>query len=122
MDVSAVRADPYHVAVAGEDKTVFDVCEESAVAFFVLLLYLTHHLEQGSDTGEAFFASLSSEFGVHVGPLIVLALGSVEQVGSCCRDFALVQELEPNLCMFLFISSSLLKEFSNLDKTIFLCL
>ena len=80
VDVSAVGALPYAVAVAREHQFFFHVAEQLAIAFFVLFFDGGNAFKSGSNFVEAFFAGFLSHSGIHVGPLVVFAFGSVEQV------------------------------------------
>ena len=57
------------------------VLQEAAVAFLMVLLDLSHHTEFGSQLRETLLLSGLSEPGVHIRPLVVLALGGGLQVG-----------------------------------------
>ena len=80
----------------------------------MLALDLAYGLEQ---VGQFVKALLLGRFGktcVHIGPLVIFALGGVQQVGSGIGDGVAVQGLEPQLGMFLLIGSRLLKDLGNL--------
>ena len=100
-DVAAVAALPDHVAVAGEDHTGLHIAQQLAVSLLVSLLDPADHAELGGDLREAFGVGFVSHAGVHIGPLGVLALGGMEQVGGMQlsaafglgAEFALTQHL-----------------------------
>ena len=56
-DVAAVRALPDNVSVARENDVAFDVVQQLAVAFFVMLFDGSYQLKLRSNFVEAFFAS-----------------------------------------------------------------
>ena len=113
-NVAAVGTLPNAIAVATEDYLVFDVFEQLAVALFVVLLNGSHHIKLGSDGCETFFASYARKLGVHVGPLIVFAGSSIGQVVGGGRNFAIVQNLEPNLGVLFLVVCGFFKKRSYL--------
>ena len=121
-DVTAVGALPDHVAFAGEDEAFLDVGKELAIAFFVFFFDLADHFEQGSDPREAFFTGGLGETVIHVGPFIVFAVSGSFQVGDGIGNFTTVQEFEPNLRVFFFISGGFFENGCDLVVTFFLAL
>ena len=117
--VAAVAALPDHFFVAGENEAAFNVGEELAIAFFMLLLDLGNAFHQIGDIIKAFFAGGLGETGVHVGPLIVFTGGSVSKVVGGGGD-AIMEELEPKLGVFLFVLGGLFKQIGDLDVAILL--
>ena len=120
-NVSAVDAFPDDIAVLGEYAVALDVGEKLAVAFLVSLFNGTNSLEQCSDLREALFLCLPCKFLIHIRPLVILAGSSIAQVLCRFRHTA-VEQLEPDLCVLLFIVSGFLKELSDLDIAVFFCL
>ena len=118
-DVAAVGALPDAVALAGEDDAVLDVLQELAVALLVLFLDLAHHAEFGGNLLEAFFFRFLRHAGVHVRPLEVLAGSGIGQVLHG-RGHAVVQVLEPDLCVFLLVGRGLLEDLGDLHIAVLL--
>lgn len=118
-DVSAVGALPYTVTFAAEHEVALDVGQEFAIAFLVFLLDSSYHFELCGDFGIALFASYLGKSGIHVGPFVVLACGSVLQV-VCRAGHSAVKHLEPNLGVLLFVLCRLLEDGSHLNITVLL--
>ena len=74
----------------------------------------TDRLEEESNLVEALFLGDLGKTGIHIGPLVVLTLGSIEQVGVGIGH-AVVQQLEPDLGVLLFVIGSFLKKIADLD-------
>ena len=109
-DMTAVRALPYSVAVLGEYQVAFYVCKQLSISFFVFLFNCRNAVEQGSDIVEAFFTSNFRKFRIHIRPFVVFAFRSSKKVFRGGRDFAAVQKLEPNFCVFLFVLRRFFKQ------------
>ena len=103
VDVAAVCALPDHVAISGEYQTAFNVFQQFAVTFFVMFFDLTYCFKQVSDAVEAFFSCFFRECSVHVCPFVVFTLCSVQQVFSCGRNSAVMEQFEPDFCVFFFV-------------------
>ena len=121
-NVAAVDALPHHVAVAREYQFALNVGQELAIAGFVLSLDFAYQVKQGSDSVEAFFASLGSKAGVHVGPFVVFAVGSIHKVVGSARNITAMEKLEPDFCMFFLVAGCFGKYLRNLHIAVFLCL
>ena len=119
-DVAAVGALPDGVAFFGEDHFVFDVLEELAVALFVMLLDGADHLEFLRDFLETLFTGFAGHPRIHIGPLEVLAVRGVGQIGFRAGHGAPVQILEPDFGVLLLIGRRLLEEVGDLDISVFL--
>ena len=114
VDVSTVAALPDALLVAREYHLVLDVLEQLAVALFVRLLDQCHAFHLLGDVVEAFLACHASHLLVHVGPLVVLALGSSLQVLGSAADGTALEQFEPHLGVLLLLCGSLLKDGCNL--------
>ena len=84
----------------------------------MLLLDLGDLLKQVGDLLEALLVSILGHLIVHIGPLVVLALGSGVQVLHGAANTA--QQLEPDLGMLLLVVGSLLKDLGDLDIAVLL--
>ena len=92
-----------------------DVAQQLAVALLMGLLDGSYATELFSQLMEAFLVGLTSHAVIHIGPLGVLALGSMEQVlGGIAQ---LTQSLEPQLGVFLLIFSGVQEQRSDLLVT-----
>ena len=80
----------------------------------------SHLLEQEGDFFEALFVRHLGELGIHIRPLVVFAVGGIFQIHRGHRHFAAVEELEPDLGVFLLIFGGFLKEVANLYVTVLL--
>ena len=118
MDMAAVGTLPDHIAVSGEHQAPLHVGQQLAVTLLMLLLDLGNFGEQECDVVKALLLGLLGHGGVHIGPLVVLALSSGGQVLRSGTDPA--QQLEPDLSMLLLIGGGLLKDLGDLDKTVLL--
>src|SRR5574344_499384 len=119
-DVSAIAAFPYLYFAFLKNLCCLYILQQCAVALLMTLLNGSHKAEFGSQFLKTFFFRCLCKTVIHVCPLIVLAFGCIQQV-LCCGADAVVQFLEPQLCVFLLIVGSLLEESGNLFETIFLC-
>ena len=116
--VAAVAALPDHVAVPGEHQAALHIGQQLAVALLVLLLDLGHFLKQEGDVVEALLLGLLGHGGIHVGPLVVLALSSGLQVLSSGADAT--QQLEPDLGVLFLVGGGLLKDLGDLHIAVLL--
>ena len=119
--MSAVGALPYRVAVLGEYKVAFYVCKELSVSFFVLFFNCRNAVEEFCNIFKAFRASVFCEFRIHIRPFVVFALSRREEIFCRGGDFAAVQKLEPDFCVFLFVFRRFFNDCRNLHKAFFLC-
>lgn len=103
MEVPAVAAFPHDDLVLLEHGAVLDVGEERPVSLFVGALDLAHALEEVGNLVEALLAGGLLELLVHVGVLIVLAVGRVFEVGHGIRHGTVVEGLEPQLGVLLLV-------------------
>ena len=60
-------------------------------------------LSFGYNFGEALFVGNFRELVVHVGPLVLLAICGIVQIRDRIGHAAIMEELEPDLGVFLFI-------------------
>ena len=117
-DVAAVAALPDADACLAEHLGCLDVAQQGTVAFLVVLLDGRYATELFSQLVEAFLVGLTGKAVVHVGPLVVLALGSVQQILGDSAQSA--QMTEPQLGMLLLVLGSLQEEGGNLLVTVLL--
>ena len=110
--MSAVAALPHlHFALL-EDGGRLDVLQQGTIALLVAFLDGSHHTELGSQFLETFlFGSLCETF-VHIGPFVVLAVGSMLEVLGGIADAA--EFLEPQLGVLLLVVGSFEEKFGNL--------
>ena len=80
----------------------------------------THCLKQCGDLCKALSLCLLGELRIHIGPLIVLTGSGIFQILRCLRHLTTVQQLEPDLCVFLFVVCRFLKQLADLYIAIFL--
>lgn len=111
-DVTAVAALPYLDFALLEDLSGLYIAEQGTVTLFVMLLNGCNQTELASQIVEAFLLSGLGKAVVHVGPFVVLALGSVQQV--FCGVTQAVQLLVPQLCVLLLVLGGLKEEGSDL--------
>ena len=119
-DMAAVPAFPNLDLALGKDFLSLDVLEECSVTLFVMLLDSTYHTELSCKSRESFFLSGLGKAFIHIGPLKVLAVSCSCEVSSSIADT--VKFLEPELCVLLFVVSSLKEECGNLLEAFLLCL
>ena len=108
VQMPAVGADPDHVAVARKDNSLIDIVDKLAIACLMGALDFADHLEEIGNVGEALFACHPLEFGIHVGPFIVLACGGVFQIVQSVWH-AVVQERGPDFWVLAIILGRLRK-------------
>ena len=65
---------------------------------------------------------LGGEFGVHIRPFVILAVSGILQIVCRAGHLAAVEELKPDLGVFLLVLGRSLEEFRNLDITVLACL
>ena len=118
MDVAAVAALPDHLSIPGEHQSALHIGQQLAVALLVLLFDLGDLLKQEGDVVEALLPGLLGHGGIHIRPLIVLALGGGLQI--LRRGPDAVQQLEPDLGVLLLIGGGLLKDLGDLDIAVLL--
>ena len=118
-DMTTVAALPYFHLALLKHLCGLDVLQQGTVALFVTLLDGSHETEFSGQSGESLFLGCLCKSLVHVGPFVVLAFGSVEEV-FCCSTDAVMQFFVPQLCMFFLVVSSLLEDSCDLFKTVFL--
>lgn len=118
--VTAIGAFPDGILVACEDNSFLDLAKKFPVAFLMGLLDGGDAFEEICDLGEPFFPGGYGETGIHVSPLVVLAISSICKIDLGCRYRTAMKELEPDLGVFLFILGSLLEELADLDVTVLL--
>lgn len=111
-DVTAVAALPYLDFALLEYLSGLYIAQQGTVTLFVMLFDGCNQTELACQIMEAFLLSGLCEAVVHVGPLVVLALGSVQQVFSGVAQA--VQLLVPQLCMLLLVLSGFEEEGSDL--------
>ena len=104
-DVTAVAAFPNGDFALGKDFSGLHVLQQGAVTLLVVLLNGGDHAELGGQGMEALFVSGLGKAFVHVGPFVVLALSSGQQVLGGIADA--VQLLEPQLGVLLLVISGL---------------
>ena len=119
-DMATVAALPDLILVTGKDQAALYIGEQFAVAFLMLFLNGRYGLKQSCNLLEALFTGFFGKGGIHVRPLVILALCGILQVFGRGTYGAVMQELKPNLCMFLLIRGSLLKQGCDLHIAVFL--
>ena len=117
-DVAAVAAFPYLDFALGEDSGGLDILEQCAVALLVVLLDGSDQAEFLGQLGETFCVGGLCEFGVHVGPFVVLASGGGGQVLGGGANA--VQLLEPMLGVLFLVLGGLEEEGGNLLEALLL--
>ena len=117
-DMTAIAALPHlHFALL-EDSSSLDVLQQSTIALLMTFLDDGYQTELGSQFVETFlFGSLCETF-IHVGPFVVLAIGSMLEVLGGIADAA--EFLEPQLGVLLLVVGSLEEKFGNLLITLLL--
>ena len=106
--MTAVTALPNLDLALLEDSGGLHVVQQSAVSLLVRLLDGGNQTELGGQSVEALLVSGLGKALVHIGPLVVLALGGVEQVLGGIAQLA--QRLEPQLGVLLLILCGLQEE------------
>ena len=100
-DMAAVAAFPHGDAALFKDGLGLNIIEQLAIAILMRFLDSCDLAEPLRKLRKAFFIGFDRHAVVHVGPLEVLAFGSMEQVLLTCAETA--QSLKPELRMFLLI-------------------
>ena len=119
-DMATIAALPNHVVVAGENEATLNVGQQFFVTLFVMFFNFTNHGEQFSNVVKTLFLSGVGETGIHIRPFVVLTGSGILQIRDRIRNFAVMQQFEPNLGMFLLISGRLFENGSYLIVTILL--
>lgn len=107
-DMTAVTAFPYLDIAILEYCRCFNVFEQSAVAFLVMLFDRAYHGEFRSQFGESLLLGSFGEALVHICPLVVLAVRCCREI--CCGIAYTVKFFEPHFCVFLLVFSGLEKQ------------
>lgn len=84
------------------------------------LLHGSDQAHGGGDLREAFLFGYIGEFLLHFGPFIVFTGRCILQIFGGGGNAAVVQELEPNFCMLLFVVGGFLKNSRDLLISILL--
>ena len=116
--VTAVAALPHHDAGLLEDSLGFHIMQQSTIALFMALFDGRYTAELGSQLLEAFFFGFAGHAVIHVGPLVVFAVGSFHQVFGSIAYFT--QRLIPQFGMLFFVGSGFQEQRSNLLKALLL--
>ena len=103
MNVSAVAADPHLIAHAGKDLGVLYVLQQGAISLLMGLFDGQNALELLGKILVALLVGGLGEARVHLGPLVVLAVGSQIQVGDGVVNLAVMQGLVPKLGVLLLV-------------------
>ncbi len=117
--VAAVTAFPKGYAALLENFLGFNIVEKLAIALLVGLLNSCNAAELSCQLQEAFLFGIGCHAVIHVGPLIVFALGCVEEV--LCGVAQLTQSLEPKLCVLFLVFSGLQEDLCDLLEAGLLC-
>ena len=115
-DVSAVAALPDLDLALGKDFGHLDVVEQRAVALLMVAFDLADQAEACGQLREALFFGGLGKAGVHIRPLVVLALGGGLQILRRVADA--LKLLEPELRVLLFVLGGLEEERGDLLKTL----
>ena len=118
-DVAAVSALPNLDLALGKDLCHFHIVKQRSVALLVVLLNGRHQAEFGRQLREALLLGSLGKALIHISPLVVLALGSGEQILGG-RANAL-QLLEPHLGVLFFIVGGFQKQRCDLLVALLLC-
>ena len=116
VQVTAVAALPDAIVVAAEHHATLHVLQQLLVARLVSSLNLGYHFKHCCDFHETLLTSLFGHCGVHIGPLVVLACGSIYKILGCALDA--VYQLEPKFSVLLLLVGCLLEDSCYLLKTI----
>ena len=119
--MTAVAANPCHLAFAVKDLALFDIFAQGTIALLVLSLNIAYLFEQNCDMLKAFFSGFLCKVCIHIGPLIVFSGCGILEIFHRVADSA-AQELKPHLGVFFFVVRSLGEDGSNLLKAFLFCL
>ena len=100
-DMAAVTAFPDSNAALSEHFHSLHVLQQGTVALLVVLLDSAHSTELCGKFGESFLLGFLCHALIHIGPLMILALGGMEKILLGRADTA--QRLEPEFSVFLFV-------------------
>ena len=117
-DVTAVAALPNLDLALGEDLGHLHVLQQGAIALLMVLLHSGDETETGGQLMEALLLGGLGEAVIHIGPLVVLALGGGQQV--LCGIAQQTQLLEPQLGVLLLVVGSLQEQSGDLLKALLL--
>ena len=118
-DVAAVAALPdLHLALF-KDLGGLDIVQQSAVTLFVALLDGSNQTEFGSKIGEALRFGGFGKALIHIGPLVIFALGGMQQV--LRGIFSSMQLLIPHSGVGLLVFRGFEEDFRHLFIALVLC-
>ena len=117
--MTAVAALPHGDAALLKDSLGLHILQQCAVTLFVGLLDSSNPTELLGKIVEAFLVSFLRHSVIHIRPLGILALGSMEQILGGIAQLA--QSLEPQLCVLFFVFRGLEEQGGNLLIARLLC-
>ncbi len=123
IDVTAVAAYPHGILVVIlKDNILFQVGKQFAVALFVGFFNTGNTAHGGGNRLKAFRVGGVGKFLIHFGPFIMFTICGVRKVGDSVGDVVIMEQLKPELCVFLFIVCRFLENSGNLFVSIFFSL
>ena len=117
MNMSAVGALPNGFGLALEHLARFNVGQQLTVTLLVLLFDSGDAVEKLRNIIEALLARFLGELSVHIGPLVIFSLGSRQKIFLRRAD-TVVQKLEPDFSVLLFVVCGFLENRSYLNKAV----
>ena len=120
-NMSAIATNPNAITFTGKYFGFFYIVKQCLVTFLMTFFYFRHHFEFYSQFFKTFFTSFFCESGIHFGPFVVFALGSVFQISFRIGNSTVMQGFEPYFGVFFFIIGSFFKKCSYLLIAVFLC-
>ena len=118
-DVTAVAALPYLDFALLEHFLSFDILQKCAVTLFVTLLDSSYEAELLSENVESFLVGGLCETVIHICPLVILSVCSLNKV--VCGIADALELLEPELFVLLLVVCCVEENLSNLLETFLLC-
>jgi len=85
-DMPAVGSLPNLVALSAEYQATFNILQEVKIALLMVLLNGSNHFKEGGNLVETFLTGFFGETNIHLGPLVMLAGGSILEVGGGIMD------------------------------------
>ena len=87
MDIAAIAAEPFHRCFSLKYSIVFNIGQQGAIAFFVLLFGDGNRFKDGGNFIKALFPCRFGKRGIHVSPFVIFAAGGCSQVFRSRPDY-----------------------------------
>ncbi len=113
-NVATLAANPDTVIIAREHDSLVNIGKKLQITLLMSLLDCTDLFKKKSDIIKTLLLGRLGHFGIHIGPLILLARRSIGQIHLRVRHIAVMQQLKPYLGMSALVMSRFFKDSADL--------